>query len=133
MKGISVFKDPDQSTMQEEKRKLKTARTKGSLGHMRESQRFLSAWFLPVVLLEEVSVKVQRENRAWKIIYLVLFAGSAHTGLSETLRDGVATHVVRVVLWHVVELALEQFASSVFAFTLNFTNAWDSINDYLQH
>jgi len=103
------------------------------LGHMRESQRFLGAWFLPVVLLEEVSVKVQRENRAWKIIYLVLFAGSAHTGLSETLRDGVATHVVRVVLWHVVELALEQFASSVFAFTLDFTNTWNSINNYLQH
>lgn len=27
---------------------------------MRESQRFLSAWFLPVVLLEEKSVKFMR-------------------------------------------------------------------------
>ena len=65
--------------------------------------------------------------------YLVLFASSAHTGLSKALRNGVTTHVVRVILWHVVELALEQFASSVFAFTLYLTNTWDSIYDHLQH
>ena len=85
-------------------------------------------------MLEEMSVRSKEDwTMAGRATYLVLFASSAHTGLSKTLRDSVAAHVVRVVLWHVVELALEQFAGSVFAFTLDLPDTWNPIDDGLQH
>lgn len=64
--------------------------------------------------------------------YLVLFAGSAHARLSKTLCDGLTAEVVHVRFRNVVELALEQFSGSVFAFTFDLADARDAIDDTLQ-
>jgi len=84
------------------------------------------------IAVREVSCETRNDVKSKTLTYLVLFAGSPHARLSKTLCDGVTAEVVGIRLRNVVKLALEQFASSIFALTLDLANTWNSIDDGLE-
>ncbi len=61
----------------------------------------------------------------------MLLACGTDAGLAQALGDGVATHHVSVHLRHVIELAFQQLAGSIFALTTDHANAWDAV-EYLR-
>ena len=61
--------------------------------------------------------------------YLVLFTAVAKSRLAQVVDHGLTAHLVIVIIWDVVILALEGLARGIFAFTGDLANALGSLEN----